>query len=101
MTKAVQFDGHKFEQTPGNSEGQGSLACCSLWSQRVGHSLATEQQGCKHPQETSNPPESGPCLLLQPDLLENVSQPETPLESPLSVYFAKNEKLMSRIHSAL
>ena len=23
------FSGHKFEQTPGNSEGQGSLACCS------------------------------------------------------------------------
>ena len=25
------FNGHKFEQTPGDSEGQGSLACCSLW----------------------------------------------------------------------
>ena len=23
--------GHEFEQTPGDSEGQGSLACCSLW----------------------------------------------------------------------
>ena len=22
-------DGHKFEQTPGDGEGQGSLACCS------------------------------------------------------------------------
>ena len=22
---------HEFEQTPGNSEGQGSLACCSPW----------------------------------------------------------------------
>ena len=21
----------EFEQTPGDSEGQGSLACCSLW----------------------------------------------------------------------
>ena len=26
-----QFNGHEFEQTPGNSEGQGSLACCSPW----------------------------------------------------------------------
>ena len=26
-----QLNGHKFEQTPGNSEGQGSLACCSPW----------------------------------------------------------------------
>ena len=24
-----QINGHKFEQTPGNSEGQGSLVCCS------------------------------------------------------------------------
>ena len=28
---------HQFEQTPGNSEGQGSLACCSPWDHRVGH----------------------------------------------------------------
>ena len=26
-----QVDGHEFEQTPGDSEGQGSLACCSAW----------------------------------------------------------------------
>ena len=25
------LNGHEFEQTPGDSEGQGSLACCSLW----------------------------------------------------------------------
>ena len=24
-----RLNGHKFEQTPGDSEGQGSLACCS------------------------------------------------------------------------
>ena len=28
-----QLNGHEFEQTPGDSEGQGSLACCSP----VGH----------------------------------------------------------------
>ena len=32
------------EQTLGDSEGQGSLACCSPWSHRVGDNLATEQQ---------------------------------------------------------
>ena len=33
-----QLNRHKFEQTPGDGEGQGSLACCSPWgSQRVGH----------------------------------------------------------------
>ena len=26
-----QLNGHEFEQTPGDREGQGSLACCSLW----------------------------------------------------------------------
>ena len=25
------FNGHEFEQTVGDSEGQGSLACCSPW----------------------------------------------------------------------
>ena len=34
----------EFEQTPGDSEGQGSLACCSPWSCRVRHYLAAEQQ---------------------------------------------------------
>ena len=26
-----QLSGHEFEQTRGDSEGQGSLACCNLW----------------------------------------------------------------------
>ena len=26
-----RLNGHKSEQTPGDSEGQGSLACCSPW----------------------------------------------------------------------
>ena len=39
-----QLSGHKFEQTPGNSEGQRSLACCSPWGHRVGQDLATEQE---------------------------------------------------------
>ena len=26
-----QLNGHEFEQTPGDSEGQGSLVCCSPW----------------------------------------------------------------------
>ena len=27
-----RLNGHEFEQAPGDSEGQESLACCSLWS---------------------------------------------------------------------
>ena len=26
-----RFNGHEFEQTPGDNEGQGSLASCSPW----------------------------------------------------------------------
>ena len=29
-----QLDGHEFEQTLGDSEGQGNLACCSPWGCR-------------------------------------------------------------------
>ena len=28
------LDGHVFEQTPGDGDGQGSLGCCSPWSQK-------------------------------------------------------------------
>ena len=29
-----RFNGREFKQTPGNSEGQGSLACCSPWGHK-------------------------------------------------------------------
>ena len=41
------LNGHEVDQTPGDSEGQGSLVCCSLWGpQSVGlnYNKATEQQ---------------------------------------------------------
>ena len=28
------FDGHEFEQAPGVGDGQGGLACCSLWGHK-------------------------------------------------------------------
>ena len=39
-----QLSGHEFEQTLGESEGQGSLACCSPWGHRVWHDWVTKQQ---------------------------------------------------------
>ena len=39
-----RFSGHKFEQAPGDGEGQGSLACCSPWGHKVGHNTVTEKQ---------------------------------------------------------
>ena len=29
-----RFNRHEFEQTPGDSEGQGSLLCCSPWGHK-------------------------------------------------------------------
>ena len=29
-----QFNGHEFEQTPGDGEGQGSLAYCRPWGRK-------------------------------------------------------------------
>ena len=29
-----QLNGHEFEQAMGDGEGQGSLACCSLWGHK-------------------------------------------------------------------
>ena len=36
-----QLNGHEFEQTPVDCEGQGSLACCSPWGHK--ESDMTEQ----------------------------------------------------------
>ena len=41
---------NSMEQTLGDSEGQGSLACCSLRGRRVGCNLATEQEQPLHGQ---------------------------------------------------
>ena len=38
------LNGHDSEQTPGDSEGQGTLVCCSPWGHKVGQDLTTEQQ---------------------------------------------------------
>ena len=49
-----QLNGHEFEQTPGDSEGQGSLACCAPW-------------GCKVPDTTkrlNNCPEGCPYVSI-------------------------------------
>ena len=43
-----QVKEHEFVQTPGDSEGQGSLARCNLWGHRVRHDLVTKQQTLFH-----------------------------------------------------
>ena len=39
-----QLNEHESGQTLGDSEGQRSLECCSLWGCRVVQDLVTEQQ---------------------------------------------------------
>ena len=34
LDNITDFNGHEFEQTPGDTEGQGSLACCSPWGRK-------------------------------------------------------------------
>ena len=41
-----QFNGHKFEQTLGDSERQGSLVCCSPWGHK--ESDTTERLNSKN-----------------------------------------------------
>ena len=38
-----QLNGHEFEQTLGDGDGRGSLACCSPWGLKIGHNFVTEQ----------------------------------------------------------
>ena len=38
-----RLNGHEFEETLGDDDGQGSLVCCSLLCHRVEHDLASEQ----------------------------------------------------------
>ena len=39
-----QLNGYEFKPTPGDSEGQRHLTCCSPWGHRDRHSSVTEQQ---------------------------------------------------------
>ena len=46
-----RLNGCEFEQTSGDSEGHGSLACCSPWGRKMAdrHDLVTEQRDILHP----------------------------------------------------
>ena len=53
------LNGHEFEQTLGDREGQGSLVCCNPWGHRVEYDSVTEQQFYV----TSMNLESSPCEI--------------------------------------
>jgi len=54
-----QVNGHEFEETPGEDEEQGSLACCSPWGHK--ESDTTEQL---------NKNKHTPLLLLQTNIFK-------------------------------
>ena len=41
-----QLNGHEFEQTLGNGEGQGSLVCCSPWGHQESDRVTEQQCAC-------------------------------------------------------
>ena len=43
-----QCDGHEFEQAPGVGDGQGSLACGSLWVRKESDRIERLNSGCLH-----------------------------------------------------
>ena len=52
-----QLNGHEFEQTLGNSEGQGSLACCNPWGHKELDTVTEQQLFCQEKEDTA-----GSCL---------------------------------------
>ena len=53
-----RLDGHEFEQAPGDSEGQGSLVCCSPWGQE-------ESDMTKQLNSNNKEPVASACLPLR------------------------------------
>ena len=50
-----QLNGHEFEETLGDDEGQGSLACCSPWDRKVSGTERLNKLTQDKPEES--PPE--------------------------------------------
>ena len=44
------LNGHEFEQTLGDGEGQGSLPCCSSWDRKESH-MTNQLNNNSHQQE--------------------------------------------------
>ena len=70
------LNGHEFEQTLGDGEGQGSLASCSSWGHRVRHDWATKQW---QPSLQQTLPNSRCCSssagsALSPQLLSSITK---------------------------
>ena len=79
-----RLNGHEFEQTLGDSEGQGSLMCCSPWSQRVKHNLPTIQQQQQVAMEMVPSHVLGTCVPRPPPASRPQRASPEPQGSPLT-----------------
>ena len=70
-----RLDRHEFEQTLGDSEGQGSLACCSPWGH--GELDTTEQLNNHHTQRLSRSKLIIVPLRKHPDRTSNSTSSQT------------------------
>ena len=43
-----RLNGHGFGQTPGVGDGQGGLACCSLWGRKESDTTERTELNCKN-----------------------------------------------------
>ena len=77
-THSHRLNGHESEQTPGDSEGQGSLVCCSPW-------------GCKEPDMTErlNNNKTTSCKAIPTEKLHGsqVCAPLTAMQSKVNFSF--------------
>ena len=73
-----QLNAHESEQTPGDGEGQGCLACCSLWS-------------CKEldTTERSNNNWNSPCFIHHPGQFSHHSGRGEECDSPYRAHHLK------------
>ena len=67
-----RLNGHEFEQTPGDTEGPGSLACCSPWGHKelgMTEKLKTTKAGWKMWKNGKYWPLLGKVASTQPQLI--------------------------------
>ena len=77
-----QLNAHESEETLGDSEGQGSLACCSPWDHKDSDMTVTEQQNLTYFQYTTikRVPQTVKCLPAMRETWVQSPGREDPLE---------------------
>ena len=83
-----RLSGHEFEQTPGDSERQGSLVCCSPWGHKESDMTQRLNNNCT--------PQDLVFLLKQ---VQEASLKAGPYEDATGILICDVENLMSTSHA--